>query len=457
MDYIFEPLNRTYASITSDHVLQDYVATFVGVGQDDPFEENDDFASATDMTPGTYTNMQLHDDDWYRVNVAEGLDLKVFVDGEHPNNIDIEILDSAGNRIIGAYGDPQDETAYATDLPSGWHYIHVIYLGTSGFWNSYDLTIETGNDLGNGDITGNVANSDDAALADVEVTAYDSQSDHNFATTTDANGDYKMSLPPSLYKLYFDASTLGPPTYVSEYYDNQLTFENADLIDVQVGMLILGTDAVLELESVLSIVTTALPAGNLATPYSAQLEATGGQTPYTWELADGSGPLPDGLVLNSSGLIDGTPATLGPFPITVELTDSTPTSVTQALSITINPYAGTEYVISGTVTPALSGVVMSGLPGNPVTNVLGEYTSIVYSGWSGTVTPILAGNAFDPASRTYSNVNSSHAGEDYAASVGYAISGEVTLSGSPIEGVLMSGLPTSPYTDENGQYSRGCS
>ncbi len=456
LDYIFQPPSRTYASVTADHVLQDYAATFVGVGQDDPFEENDDFANATDMTPGTYSNMQLHDDDWYRVDVTQGSDLKVFVDGEHPNNIDVEILDSAGNRIIGAYGDPQDETVYASELTAGWHYIRVIYLGTSGFWNSYDLTITTGNDLGNGEINGNVSNSTDDALENVEITAYDTQSDHYFATTTDTNGDYRLSLPPSWYKIFFDAGAIGPPSYVSEYYDNQLTFENAAEIDVQIGMVIIEIDAVLEFETVLSIVTTALPDGYLATSYSAQLEAIGGQTPYTWELADGSGPLPDGLVLNSSGLIDGTPTTLGTFPFEVELTDATPESVTQALSITINTYAGTEYVISGTVTPALLGVVMSGLPGNPETNSLGEYTALVYSGWSGTVTPILSNQSFDPPSRSYTIVSTSHTGENYSVSAGHTISGQVTFGGSPldgIEGVLMSGLPTNPYTDENGQYS----
>ena len=453
LDYIFEPPSRTYSSITSDYVNQFYTATFVGVGTDDPFEDNDNFGTATDLTAGTYTNMQLHDDDWYRVNVQQGQDLKIFVDGEHPNNIDVEISNSAGNRVIGAYGDPADETAYASNLSAGWHYIRVIYLGTSGFWNSYDLTITVGNNLGNGDITGNVSNSTPAPLVNVEVTAYDTQSDHYFATSTDANGDYKISLPPSLYKLYFDASALGPPNYVSEYYDNKLTFENADAKDVQDGMLIQGIDAVLELESVLSIVTTALPDGNLATPYSAQLEATGGQTPYTWNLADGSGPLPDGLILHSSGLIDGSPTTLGTFAFTVEVTDSTPTSVTQELSITIVPYAGTEYVISGTVSPALAGIAMSGFPGNPATNSLGEYTAIVYSGWSGTVTPVLAGYAFTPASRTYNNVSANISGENYTAATGYAISGQVTLDGSPLQGVLMSGLPGDPCTDGNGQYS----
>ena len=455
LDYIFEPPSRSYTSITSDHVNQFYTATFIGVGQDDPFEDNDDFASATDIVAGAYTNLQLFDDDWYRVDVAQDSDLKIVLDGEHINNIDVEILNNAGNRIIGAYGDPEDETVYVSGLDAGWHYIRVIYLGTSGFWNSYDLTLTVGNDLGNGEINGNVLNSTDDALADVEVTAYDAQSDHYFATTSDVNGVYRISLPPSLYKIFFDAGTIGPPSYVSEYYDNKLTFENADTIDVQPGWLILDKDAVLELESVLSVVTSALPEGIIASSYSAQLEATGGVTPYTWDLADESDPLPDGLTLHSNGVIDGTPTTAGTFGFTVEVTDSTsptPQIATMSLDITISVYGGTDYVISGTVTPPLLGVVMSGFPGNPVTNSSGEYTAYVYSGWSGTVTPIFAGYIFDPASRTYSDVTGNILGENYTASTGRIISGQVTMGGSPLGGVLMGGLPGDPITNENGEY-----
>jgi hypothetical protein len=96
---------------------------------------------------------------------------------------------------------------------------------------------------------------------------------------------------------------------------------------------------------------------------------------------------------------------------------------------------------------------MNGFPGNPVTNSSGEYTAYVYSGWSGKVTPTLSGYAFVPASRIYNNVTSNYTSEDYAASVGYTISGEVTFNGSPLPGVLMSGLPGDPRTNESGQYT----
>ena len=74
--------------------------------------------------------------------------------------------------------------------------------------------------------------------------------------------------------------------------------------------------------------------------------------------------------------------------------------------------------VSGTVlsgTSPLAGVVMSGLPGNPPTNASGGYDVTVPAGWSGTVTPTLAGLTFTPASRTYTAITTNQTGQDYAS------------------------------------------
>jgi hypothetical protein len=88
----------------------------------------------------------------------------------------------------------------------------------------------------------------------------------------------------------------------------------------------------------LDITTTSLPNGSVGTPYSQTLQATGGTTPYTWSKT--AGDLPAGLTLASTGIISGTPTTVGTYNFTVQVTDSTsptPNSDTQALAITINP------------------------------------------------------------------------------------------------------------------------
>jgi hypothetical protein len=61
----------------------------------------------------------------------------------------------------------------------------------------------------------------------------------------------------------------------------------------------------------------------------------------------------------------------------------------------------------------LANVVMSGLPGDPVTNAQGVYTATVNYGWSGTVTPTLSGYTFYPAYYNYLNVTSDLSGKNY--------------------------------------------
>jgi hypothetical protein len=78
----------------------------------------------------------------------------------------------------------------------------------------------------------------------------------------------------------------------------------------------------------------------------------------------------------------------------------------------------TPHKISGKVqkdSSGLSGVSMTGLPGNPTTDSSGEYSMAVEYGWGGTVRPQKSGYSFSPLSITYSNVTSDQTGQDYAA------------------------------------------
>ena len=68
----------------------------------------------------------------------------------------------------------------------------------------------------------------------------------------------------------------------------------------------------------------------------------------------------------------------------------------------------------------LAGVVLEGLPDNPVTGDDGRYEAIVPAGWTGTATPTLSSYAFVPPSRTYAAVGSDLPAQDYAASISAA-------------------------------------
>jgi hypothetical protein len=85
----------------------------------------------------------------------------------------------------------------------------------------------------------------------------------------------------------------------------------------------------------LSITTRELPRGSVGTSYSQPLGAVGGQTPYTWSLQ--SGNLPEGLLLNQTGVISGAPERAGSFSFVLKVTDAVDASASVTLTITINP------------------------------------------------------------------------------------------------------------------------
>ena len=110
----------------------------------------------------------------------------------------------------------------------------------------------------------------------------------------------------------------------------------------------------------LTITTSTLPNGTVSTSYSQSLAASGGTPSYSWALASGSGPLPTGLTLGSSGIISGTPSTAGTFNFTARVTDSQQATAQKALSITIGgggPQYDSQFVsqdVPTTLTPGQS-------------------------------------------------------------------------------------------------------
>jgi glucose/arabinose dehydrogenase len=77
-----------------------------------------------------------------------------------------------------------------------------------------------------------------------------------------------------------------------------------------------------------------LPDGEVGTPYSETVSASGGNPPYTYSVSSGS--LPTGLTLNSTtGEISGTPTVGGSFNFTITATDSDTCTGFQAYTIDI--------------------------------------------------------------------------------------------------------------------------
>lgn len=81
-----------------------------------------------------------------------------------------------------------------------------------------------------------------------------------------------------------------------------------------------------------------LPAGVVGEPYSASTHVSGGDAPYTWVIADGTG-LPRGLSLAPDGTIDGIPAEAGDFSFALFVTDASSRAkrVVVSLQVVLEP------------------------------------------------------------------------------------------------------------------------
>jgi len=106
--------------------------------------------------------------------------------------------------------------------------------------------------------------------------------------------------------------------------------------------------------------------------------------------------------------------------------------------------------ISGTT--RMAGVVMNGLPDNPVTGADGSYSVTVDYGWSGTVTPMKDGYKFTPENKPYIAITKDMTNESYtAAPITFTLSGTTTVAGVTLQGLGMPGKTI--ISGQGGTYS----
>jgi len=98
-----------------------------------------------------------------------------------------------------------------------------------------------------------------------------------------------------------------------------------------------------------------LPNAIVGRPYQAGLAATNGTPPYHWSISSGS--LPTGILLDSAGLLHGSPTAAGSAVFSVRLTDSgaPAQSVTAPLTINVRAAALGRNDSIGTATPLTNG------------------------------------------------------------------------------------------------------
>ena len=105
----------------------------------------------------------------------------------------------------------------------------------------------------------------------------------------------------------------------------------------------------------LTVTTTALPAGQVSSPYSYQLAATGGTPPYSWSVNQ----LPSGLTLSTAGLIGGTPTIATNAAPLFTVTDSSQNAASTNLTLTIGASASSPVITTTSLANAAVGAAYS--------------------------------------------------------------------------------------------------
>lgn len=161
-----------------------------------------------------------------------------------------------------------------------------------------------------------------------------------YATAIGASGGitpYSWAVTPGLpANLNFDTATGAITGTPSAQGTSSLTFTLTDSSSPRQSVqkpLSLTVDPA---PTVLSIVTTSLPSGNVGQGYNQTVQATGGNGALDWTIV--AGTLPQNLNLNAAtGVISGAPNAPGTSSFTVRVADTSGQADTQALSILINP------------------------------------------------------------------------------------------------------------------------
>jgi hypothetical protein len=128
---------------------------------------------------------------------------------------------------------------------------------------------------------------------------------------------------------YTDTTVVASQTY--QYYVTAVDSSgNESVPSATVVAVIPGPPAAL------AVSTASLPGGTVGTAYSVTLAATGGTSPYTWSATG----LPAGLI-QSGGVISGTPTAAGTSSVIVTVTDSEapPVSASATLPLTVSAAA----------------------------------------------------------------------------------------------------------------------
>jgi uncharacterized repeat protein (TIGR02543 family) len=387
---IFDPSSRTYSTVTSSKMDQDYFASISFI--------------KGNVTNGASTGIE---------------DVWVWAFSSAGSQITYDATDINGDYVIGGLstGDYKlhFDTRYASGMQATEWYDNKASLATSDLVAVTEGSTTSGINAvlaAGGGISGRVKNSGGGGIQSVIAYAYTAAGSLVSYDFTDSNGDYEiLSVASGSYTVYF-STTSAPGDFISEYYNDKSTLGSADSVSVTAGVITSGIDAVL------AAITPKI-SGEVKDSSGTGMQgvtitfSNAGGTATT----DSSGgyfhSVPDGW----SGTA--TPAITGYnfAPASRNYTNVTSDQTNQYYTASIFTYTISGNVGEVGIAAGLNGVVMDGLPGDPTTDASGNYSGTANHGFSGIVTPTLAGYSFTPSTRDYTNVTSDQLDHNYTASI----------------------------------------
>ncbi len=351
---------------------------------------------------------------------------------------------------FGSAGEAQTNTsgAYTKTVPVGWSGTVIPYKSDYSFSPSSKTFSNVSGDqtqdfVGMPDyvtVSGTVETSSGTPMSGVGLTF--SGSDGTVTTTTDASGNYSRQVSYGWSGTVTPSKTGYTFSPASKTFSNVTDDKTQDFVGTVPVITVSGT--VYQNEAGIGISGVS----GVAISYTGGSTTTDGWGYYSFEVTSGW----SGTVTPSKTGYDFSPSSRSLSNVTSNQTDQNFLGTTQMFTIsgTITASPGSQPLFDTTV--SYSG-------GSTSTNSSGYYSFNVSYGWSGTVTPSRIGFSFNPPSRSYSNVTSDQANQNFGAELDMVnVTGTITSStnGQPMVGVAVnstgSGWLPSTTTDASGNY-----
>jgi hypothetical protein len=195
-----------------------------------------------------------------------------------------------------------------------------------------------------------------------------------------------------------------------------------------------------------------LPAGVVGATYSLNLGAAGGTgTGYSWTITSGASSLAAvSLSLSRTGVLSGKPTTTGTATFGVTVADSFADTASGTFTVTVDSSSSLTQVsgqivltnnCSGVTVPTITVSISTSPVQTTTTDDSGKYSFASIPSGNYTITPSIAGPSSVFYPMTLSGIalnNNPVTGENFAATLGYSVSGTVSYGGTQAGQVYVS-------------------